>query len=120
MKNAYKKVCIMGLLIAVALISACYGTQETTGSTTSTENSIEIKGFAFNPSTTTVKKGTTVTWTNKDNSAHTVTTTNAPESFDSGSLSKDKAFSQTFNTAGTYEYYCSIHPNMKGKLIVTE
>jgi plastocyanin len=117
-----KKVGVVGLLIATVLIAGCYGTQTTTLTvpTTATANSVEIKGFAFNPGTITIKKGTTVTWTHNDGVPHTVTTTKAPVDFDSGRMSKGNIFSQTFNTVGTYEYYCSIHPSMRGKVIVTE
>ncbi len=115
-----RKIWIVGLLMAVVLISGCYGTQKTTTPTAepraATVNSVEIKGFAFNPATITVAKGTTVTWTNKDSAAHTVT----GSGFDSGSLSKGQTFSYTFNEAGTFDYICTIHPSMKGKVIVTE
>jgi len=75
---------------------------------------IEIKGFAFNPATITVKKGTTVKWTNKDGIKHTAT----GSGFDTGSLSKEGSGSTTFNEAGTFNYVCSIHPSMKGTIIV--
>ena len=118
-----KKILVVSLLIIMVLISGCYG-PKTAAPSTATQptaaNSVEIKGFAFNPGAITVAKGTTVTWTNEDSAPHTVTTTNAPVDFDSGRMSKGDTFSQTFDTAGTYEYYCSIHPNMKGKVIVTE
>ena len=118
-----KKILVVSLLIAVMLISGCYGPKTAAPSITTqptATNTVEIKGFAFNPGAITVTKGTTITWTNEDSAPHTVTTINAPVAFDSGRMSKGDTFSQTFDTAGTYEYYCSIHPNMKGKVIVTE
>ena len=120
-----KKTLVIGLLLVVVLIAGCYGTQTVTPSTPTTTqpaatNNVEIKGFAYGPETITVTKGTTVTWTNEDSAPHTVTTTNAPVAFDSGKMNQGEQFSQTFDTAGTYEYYCSIHPNMRGKVIVTE
>ena len=118
-----KKIWVISLLVIVVLISGCYGPKTAAPSTTTqptAANTVEIKGFAFNPWEITVTKGTTVTWANKDSAPHTVTTTNAPVAFDSGRMSKGEQFSQTFDTAGTYEYYCSIHPNMRGKVIVTE
>ena len=118
-----KKILVVSLLIIMVLISGCYGPKTAVPPTTTQStvaNSVEIKGFAFNPGAITVAKGTTVTWTNEDSAPHTVTTTNAPVDFDSGRMSKGDTFSQTFDAAGTYEYYCSIHPNMKGKVIVTE
>lgn len=84
-------------------------------------NTVAIKDFAFSPATITVKVGTTVTWTNQDSAAHTVTSdSNSKESFDSGSMAKDKTFTHTFNTAGTFDYICTFHPDMTGKVKVTE
>ena len=115
-----KKIGVIGLLVIVTLISGCYGAKTATQSTTqpATTNTVEIKDFAFNPATTTVAKGTTVSWTNDDGTPHTVTTTKAPVDFDSRRMNKGDQFSQTFDTPGNYEYYCSIHPSMKGKIIV--
>ena len=118
-----KKTFIMGLLVVLVVVSGCYGTKTATQPSRTqpaTTNTVEIKGFAFNPATITVTKGTTVKWTNNDNAPHTVTTTSAPVDFDSGTKNKGDTFTQTFDTAGTYGYYCSIHPSMKGKIIVTE
>lgn len=77
-----------------------------------------IKGYAFNPGTLTVKKGTKVTWTNQDVAKHTV-------SFDSMAvespfLGSGETFSYTFDKAGTYPYHCAPHPYMKGTVVVTE
>ena len=82
---------------------------------------VTISGYAFSPAVITVKAGTKVTWTNKDSVAHTVTSdSDAPAKVDSGLFGKDKSFSFTFDTAGTYNYYCEPHPYMKGTVIVTE
>ena len=70
----------------------------------------------FIPSEITVVPGTTVTWVNKETMPHTVVDTN--KGFRSKTLAKDASFSFTFATAGDYDYLCSIHPNMKGKVIV--
>lgn len=70
----------------------------------------------FTPGEITVVPGTTVTWVNKENMPHTVVDTN--KGFRSKTLAKDASFSFTFATAGEYDYLCSIHPNMKGKVIV--
>lgn len=77
-------------------------------------NTVEIIGFEFNPEIITVSKGTTVTWTNRDIAVHTVTGTG----FDSGNLQQGETFSYTFNEAGLFNYICTIHPYMKGKVIV--
>lgn len=84
-------------------------------------NTVAIKDFAFSPATITIKVGTTVTWTNQDSAAHTVTSdSSSKESFDSGSMAKGKTFSHTFKTAGTFDYICTFHPDMMGKVEVTE
>ncbi len=86
-------------------------------STSSSSGSdVTIANFAFSPDTLTVKAGTTVKWTNKDSTAHTVTADDG--SFDSGTLNPGMTFSFTFKQAGTVSYHCTIHPNMKAKIVV--
>ncbi len=70
----------------------------------------------FVPGEITVAPGTTVTWVNNESMPHTVVDSN--KAFRSKTLVKDASFSFTFATAGDYSYLCSIHPNMKGKVIV--
>jgi plastocyanin len=77
---------------------------------------VTIKDFAFGPATLSVAVGSTVTWTNADSAAHTVTADDG--SFDSKSLAAGSTFSQTFDTAGTFAYHCSIHPNMTASVDV--
>jgi len=62
--------------------------------------------------------GTSVTWTNRDDIPHTVVSTDDPKTFKSKVLDTDEKFSFTFSKAGTYPYFCSIHPKMTGKVIV--
>ena len=71
---------------------------------------------AFIPGEITVAPGTTVTWVNNETMPHTVVNPN--QGFRSKTLIKDAKFSFTFTTPGDYNYLCSIHPNMKGKVIV--
>ncbi len=78
---------------------------------------VEIKDFAFNPPTTEVPIGGSVTWTNGDNVPHTATGLDR-EALQSGAIEFDASFTQTFDTAGTYEYFCEFHPNMKGSIVV--
>jgi amicyanin len=78
---------------------------------------VEIRAHAFSAPTVTVKAGTTVTWINHDDDTHTVTST--VDTFRSPGLDTDETFSYTFTTPGTYEYYCTLHPLMTGKVIVT-
>jgi amicyanin len=77
--------------------------------------SVEIKNFAFDPKTVTIKVGQTVTWTNQDSVTHTVT---GDGGIDSDDLSKGKSYSKTFDTEGTFDYHCSPHPQMTGQVIV--
>jgi plastocyanin len=89
------------------------------GSATSTQaagSTVEIKNFAFNPTSLTVSAGTTVTWTNNDAVAHTVTASDG--SFDSGNLAPGDSWSHTFTAAGSFDYRCNYHPDMLAKVIV--
>ena len=131
------------ILVAVLLLAGCKGyyeqpqptgplpAPETTPTlrTEQIENSqmpaqsstvdVAIQGFSFNPGTITIKAGDTVVWMQQDGVPHTATATSGPEMFDSGRLSKGQSFSQTFDTPGTYEYQCNIHPSMRGTVIVS-
>lgn len=77
---------------------------------------VKIDNFSFTPQTLTVHPGTKVTWVNKDDVPHTVTSTD--KKFKSRALDTDEQFSFTFSTTGTYNYFCSVHPHMTGKIIV--
>ena len=79
-------------------------------------NEVWIQGMVFSPASITVAAGTTITWTNKDGVAHTVTSDTGL--FDSGSMSNGATFSPTFSTAGTFPYHCSVHPGMKATVAV--
>jgi plastocyanin len=79
--------------------------------------SVNIANMAFSPASYTVKAGITVTWTNNDNMTHTVTANDS--SFSSGNIAMGSSYSKTFSVAGTYPYHCTIHPGMKGSIIVT-
>jgi len=96
-----------------------YGTNNTGtsgGSGGPGTNEVWIQNMAFNPSTITVTAGTTITWTNKDGYAHTVTgDTNL---FDSGNIASNGTYTHSFATAGTYSYHCMVHPTMTASVIV--
>jgi plastocyanin len=79
---------------------------------------VKIDNFSFGPATPTVPVGTTVTWINRDDIPHTAVSTDDSKTFKSKVLDTDKKFSFTFSKAGTYPYFCSIHPKMIGKVIV--
>ncbi|MEV7780860.1 cupredoxin family copper-binding protein [Kitasatospora sp. NPDC088351] len=83
-------------------------------------NAVTIKNFAFSPATLTVKAGTTVTWTNTDSDAHTVTSKQGSGGpLQSAALATNDTYSYTFTAPGTYAYYCTIHPFMTATVEVT-
>jgi plastocyanin len=77
---------------------------------------VNIDNFVFGPQTVTVPVGATVTWTNKDDIPHTTVSTDGV--FKSKVMDTDEKFTYTFTKAGTYSYYCSVHPKMTGKVVV--
>jgi amicyanin len=78
---------------------------------------VSIDNFTFNPPKLTVKAGTTITWTNKDDIPHGIGSANNAFAR-SKALDTDDAFSFTFTTPGTYQYFCYIHPHMVGTIVV--
>ena len=81
-------------------------------------------GKSFEPASITVSAGTTVKWENKDTTLHTVTSGSAEAGdsgkvFDSSYLGAGKEFEHKFDTAGTFDYYCTLHPHMKGTVVVS-
>jgi plastocyanin len=80
-------------------------------------NAVSIDNFTFTPASLTVKAGTTVTWTNRDDIPHGIaSSTNAFKK--SKALDTDDSFSFSFTTPGTYQYFCYIHPHMVGTIVV--
>lgn len=77
-------------------------------------NSVTISNYAFTPKTITVPVGTTVIWINQDSVAHNIKS----DTFNSDILNQGDTFEHTFNTAGIYNYSCSIHPSMTGTVVV--
>jgi len=105
-----------GMMSQCINFMANYGWNGTAGGST-----VVIYNSSFYPQSLTVTKGTTVTWINMDFVQHTVTsgTDQAPTNlFDSHELSHMQGFSYTFNTPGTYTYFCDIHPSMVGTIVV--
>jgi len=94
--------------------------EDSSSSKSQATDKVSIDNFAFNPASITVKKGTTVTWTNMDTAAHTVTETDSQDGPKSDNLAKGASYTFTFNTAGTFKYHCAIHPSMTGTVTVTE
>lgn len=77
----------------------------------------DINNFSFNPPELKIKKGDTVIWTNSDSAPHTITS-DAGNELGSSTLSSGQTYKHTFNTAGTFNYHCSIHPSMKANVVV--
>ena len=80
-------------------------------------NEVFIQNSDFSPSIITVAENTTITWTNKDGMAHTVTSDSGNE-LNSGNIPANSTWSHTFAAAGTYPYHCTIHPAMKATVKV--
>lgn len=95
------------------------GSSTTNNQTPATTDKVSISNFAFSPTDITVKKGTTVTWTNNDSVAHTIEfdTNDIPKS---ETLGNGQTYSFMFNDEGTFNYICGIHPSMHGTVTVTE
>lgn len=77
---------------------------------------VMIDNFTFSPAEITVAPGTTVTWVNHDDIPHTVVDTK--KGFRSKALDTDDSYSFTFSSAGSFDYFCSLHPHMTGKVVV--
>ena len=114
MKRGWIRVAIsLGLL---ALLRASAGSVRFARAEAPVAAAVSIDNFSFTPREITVAKGTTVTWTNRDDVPHTVVTPD--KAFRSKALDTDDQFSFTFNDAGAYSYFCSVHPTMTGKVVV--
>jgi amicyanin len=79
-----------------------------------TTHAVDIADFAFSPAVLTIAVGDTVTWTNRDAVVHTAT----GDGFDSGDLAQGASYSVTFTAPGTYDYLCTPHPTMTGRVVV--
>ena len=106
---------------AVALLGACgddSDSEEGAGET-SEAATVEIESSQFAPEELTVDAGTSVEFVNLDGFDHTVTADDGSAlEFDSGALGQDESFTQAFDEAGSFDYFCQIHPTMRGTIIV--
>lgn len=98
---------VVGALLAFGTVAA----EETKDA-----NVVTIDNFVFTPPELSIAVGTTVKWVNHDDIPHTVVDKN--KAFRSKALDTDDAYSFTFASAGTYDYFCGLHPHMQGKIIV--
>ena len=113
------KIKIAALLCGISSLPlfAYAGDMKNTGSSGAGENKIEIKDFAFNPQTITVKSGEKITWINRDEEPHAVVSVGKKFQRSPG-LDTDQEFSIIAGAPGTYEYFCSVHPKMTGTIVV--
>lgn len=115
-RNVSHRILAPILLVAVALIIASPNLQANVDQPAATAADVKIDNFAFGPQSLTVKVGTTVTWTNRDDIPHTVVSSDGV--FKSKARDTDESFSYKFDKAGTYSYFCSLHPKMTGQVVV--
>jgi plastocyanin len=114
-------ICVVGFAVMTVAGPALIATkqqavQASAQATQAATAEVKIDNFSFGPGTLTVPVGTAVTWTNRDDIPHTVVSTDG--AFKSKVLDTDEKFSFTFSKAGSYPYFCSIHPKMTGKVVV--
>jgi plastocyanin len=107
---------VVALLVALAVLSNIPKPVAASAPQPAAGAAIEINNFAFTPATITIPVGAQVTWTNKDEVTHNVVSTD--KTIRSQALDTDDKFTFTFTQAGTFSYVCSIHPRMKGTVVV--
>jgi plastocyanin len=107
---------VMPVMIALLLLFAGSSRLTATDQPSAANVAVKIDNFVFGPQAITVPVGTTVTWTNSDDIPHTAVSTDGV--FKSKVMDTDERFSYTFTKAGTYSYYCSVHPKMTGQVVV--
>jgi len=107
---------VMPVLIAMLLLFAGSSSVKANDQPSAANVVVKIDNFVFGPQAITVPVGTTVTWTNSDDIPHTAVSTDGV--FKSKVMDTDEKFSYTFTKAGTYSYYCSVHPKMTGQVVV--
>jgi plastocyanin len=107
---------VAALIIIAILMIAGSSRMTANGESSAANADVKIDNFSFGPQIVTVPVGATVTWTNHDDIPHTVVSTEGV--FKSKVRDTDEKFSYTFAKAGTYPYYCTIHPKMTGQIVV--
>jgi plastocyanin len=127
------RICLAGFLTCAAALAGCGGGTPTTTGTVPTPTmpspggtSLSIvtmpmgasflTNTAYVPNPITVSVGTTIKWTNNDNVGHTVSSQN--NLWDSGDIEPGATYSRTFQSTGTFPYYCAYHPGMVGTIAV--
>jgi len=113
-------VALAGVMVMVAGCTSSSNTSpspaNSTVTSTASQNPVAIQNYAFSPSTLTIQKGANVTWTNYDSVQHHVVSDST--AFSSPLLNKGDTYTHQFNNTGSFSYICSIHPYMKGTIVV--
>jgi plastocyanin len=115
-RNAWVAGLATRVMIVIAVLSLGSLSVAANNQPSSAAAEVKIDNFSFAPGELTVAVGTTVTWTNRDDMPHTVVSTDGV--FKSKVRDTDETFSYTFAKAGTYLYFCSLHPKMTGQIVV--
>ena len=115
-KNVWVASFAAAVIIAIVLLLAGSPSVKANDQPSAANAEVKIDNFSFAPQTVTVAAGATVTWINRDDIPHTVVSTDGI--FNSKVKDTDEKFSFTFAKAGTYPYYCSVHPKMTGQVVV--
>jgi plastocyanin len=102
--------------LALAAVLVLHPTQARSEDAKAAPTEVRVDNFSFGPDTLTVAVNSTVTWINKDDVPHVIASNDGV--FKSKALDTDDKYSYTFTKAGTYAYYCSIHPKMVGRIVV--
>jgi len=110
------KAALMRVAAMIGLVVALSAAGVVAAPSTPATAEVTIDNFSFSPAELKVAVGTTVTWTNRDDIPHTVVSTD--KVFKSKVLDTSETFSFTFSAAGTFPYFCSLHPKMTGRVIV--
>lgn len=119
MPNRHSKttwVFVATVVLALTLLGTVASKRLASSSSEVATTSVDIDNFSFAPSQLTIPAGRRVTWINKDDVPHTIISVD--HRFQSKALDTDDKFSFTFRNPGVYEYFCSVHPTMTGKIIV--
>lgn len=116
--SSTRRTLLPSLVLAAVLLGACGGDDDAGDAAATVTVTIERSHFAPDP--VEITAGSEVAFENLDAFAHTVTSAEGSEmAFDSGELGQDEVFTQTFDEAGTYAYFCEIHPTMRAEVVVS-
>lgn len=113
MKNRHILICILVILVLIFGFSGC-GSAGEEEDVPVDENTVVIENYKYQPAEITIQSGETVTWINKDTVRHNA----KGDNFDTSLLGKGESSQLTFEEAGTFDYHCTPHPYMTGKVIV--